>query len=217
MGEPPAISTRSCCTISPLLPPGTQESHSAGRAIVARIWCLMRMLKMFLNSFPFRILRLLDFSGLNCSRDHVAIFSSAVRIHRFPWIDGVITVTLSMKAQQAGCLMLSSAFGPLHCVPPAFKSRFKTAMNRATRIALTWLGEFWHNSCSWIFVRRCCIFSWLHPSVLMHHFCSPLAIVQVFSRLIRPWWKFILPPPRSARGYSLCLVLVPCLCSALRC
>ncbi len=89
------------------------------------------MLKMFPVSFPFKILRLLDFSGLNCRRDHVAIFSSALKIHCVPWIDGVITLTSSMKARQAGCLGPSSAFGPLHCIPPAFSNRFIAAMNRA--------------------------------------------------------------------------------------
>lgn len=92
------------------------------------------MVKVFLASFPFRILRLLDFSGLNCRRDHIAIFSRALRIHCVPWIEGVITVTSSMKAQQAGCLVPSSPTGPLHCVVPAVSNRFIAAINRVTEI-----------------------------------------------------------------------------------
>ena len=92
------------------------------------------MLKMMFVSFPFRILRLLDFPGLNCIRDQVAIFSSELRIHRVPWIDGVITVMSSMKALHAGCLVLSFAFGPLHCVATAFSNRFMAAMKRTTDI-----------------------------------------------------------------------------------
>ncbi len=89
---------------------------------------------MFPVSFPFKILRLLDFSSLNCRRDHVTIFYSALKIFCVPWIDGIITVTSSMKARLAGCLVTLSAFGPLHCIPPAFSSRFIAAMNRATEI-----------------------------------------------------------------------------------
>lgn len=89
---------------------------------------------VFPVSFPFKILRLLDFSGLNCRRDHVAIFSSVLRIHCVPWIHGVIMVTSSIKARQAGCLVSSSAFGPLYCIAPAFSNRFIAAMNRATEI-----------------------------------------------------------------------------------
>lgn len=89
-------------------------------------------LKMFPFIFPFRMLRLRDLSGLNCSRAHVAIFSSVLRIHCVPWIEGVITVMSSMKARQAGCLMPSSTFGPLHHVSPALSNRFIAAVKWAT-------------------------------------------------------------------------------------
>lgn len=36
-----------------------------------------------------------------------------------------------MKAQQAGCLVPSSTFGPLHCIPPGFNSRLIAAVNGA--------------------------------------------------------------------------------------
>lgn len=77
------------------------------------------MLKMFLVDFLFRMLRLLDFSGLSCIGDHVTIFSSALRIHCVSWSDGVIMVTSSMKARQAGCLIPSSVFGPLAFLLPS--------------------------------------------------------------------------------------------------
>lgn len=88
------------------------------------------MVKVLLASFPLRILKLLDFSDSNCRRDHVAIFPSTLRIHDVPWLEGVVTVTLSMEAQQAGCLVPSSPIGPLHCEAPALSNRFIAAANR---------------------------------------------------------------------------------------
>lgn len=92
------------------------------------------ILKVWPVSLPLTILRLLDFSDLNCRRVHTAIFSNAFKIHCVHCIEGVITVMSSMKARQAGCLVLSCAFGSLHCIHPAFSNRFIAALNRTTEI-----------------------------------------------------------------------------------
>ena len=90
------------------------------------------ILKLLLIGIPFFRIRLRDLLGLNVSLPHLASSSRRRKSHRMAISASVIAVMSSMKARQGGCLVPSSAFGPLYSFDASPTSRFIAAMNKVT-------------------------------------------------------------------------------------